>query len=140
MKKTITKPDGTTEVVEGTAEEIAEYERKVRQEPIREAPPKKKDILKGKSLQELLEEMQKAAPVIPQFIPYYTLPRMEHSPECLLEKAKYGWWSVVPPRCTCGLITYPDQGYRITYGTGTGQTLKIREVVCNGGWSNGALQ
>lgn len=29
MKKSITRPDGSVEVVEGTAEEIAEYERKV---------------------------------------------------------------------------------------------------------------
>lgn len=60
MKKTITKPDGTTEVVEGTPEEIAQYERQLREgTTITEVP--KKD---GKKL--LLEELAEFAKKIPK--------------------------------------------------------------------------
>lgn len=45
MKKTITLPDGSQEVVEGTAEEIAAYERAKKQEPQTESPKSKKKIL-----------------------------------------------------------------------------------------------
>jgi hypothetical protein len=44
VKKTIKRPDGTEEVVEGTAEEIAEYERKLREGT---KPSKKKPVLHG---------------------------------------------------------------------------------------------
>lgn len=44
MKKTVTRPDGTQEVVEGTAEEIAEYEKKLREAPKGKG---KKPILHG---------------------------------------------------------------------------------------------
>lgn len=37
MKKIVKRPDGTEEVLEGTAEEIAEFERRLR-ETVREAP------------------------------------------------------------------------------------------------------
>ncbi len=66
MKKTVTLPDGTTEVLEGTPEEIAAHERLVRGESKKEK--KKPDVLKGKEpdksdyfeLQKWLEELQKA--------------------------------------------------------------------------------
>lgn len=34
--------------------------------------------------------------------------RYEHAPECMVVTASRGWWSVVPPRCTCGLIRCPE--------------------------------
>lgn len=50
MKKIVKRPDGTEETVEGTAEEIAEYERRLRGETNegRKKPP----ILKGKELED----------------------------------------------------------------------------------------
>ena len=48
MKKTVTLPDGTTEVLEGTAEEIATHERLIRERTRTDTPGKKKpDVLKG---------------------------------------------------------------------------------------------
>jgi hypothetical protein len=46
VKKTIKRPDGSEEVVEGTAEEIAEYEQKLR-EVVRSVKGKKKPVLHG---------------------------------------------------------------------------------------------
>lgn len=45
MKKTIKRPDGSEEVVEGTAEEIAEYEQKLREGT--KPSKKKKPVLHG---------------------------------------------------------------------------------------------
>ena len=50
MKKTIKRPDGTEEVVEGTAEEIAEYERKLREGS---KSSKKKPVLHGASVDDI---------------------------------------------------------------------------------------
>lgn len=74
MKKTITKPDGTIETIEGEPEEIRRYE-------------------------------DKAPAVAPQRFeqPYEPVwPTVIHSPNCQLILAMRGWWSVVPPACTCG--------------------------------------
>lgn len=30
----------------------------------------------------------------------------EHNPTCHLVLAERGWWSTVPPRCSCGLVRY----------------------------------
>lgn len=45
MKKTVTLPDGTVEVLEGTPEEIAAHEKLIREKASRN--PKKPDVLKG---------------------------------------------------------------------------------------------
>jgi len=47
MKRTFKRPDGTEEVFEGTAEELAEYERKLNEHT---RPPTKPDVLHGASL------------------------------------------------------------------------------------------
>jgi ferredoxin len=49
MKKTFKKPDGTEEIIEGTPEEIAEYERQVRERlgPSKKPSPSGFGILKG---------------------------------------------------------------------------------------------
>lgn len=147
MKKTITKPDGTTEVVEGSPDEIAEYERKLRGE-LKEAPPKKKDILKGQALQDevrrMIEKYMEEHPQPPQYIfnyPNYQFPRMEHDPNCEIKIAERGWWSVVPPRCTCGLITYPST-FRIITTTNTGGQLEVKQpnVEDGGVWTSGYIQ
>jgi hypothetical protein len=80
MKKTITRPDGTTEVVEGTAEEIAEYEKKIKVGDIRETPKKGPGLLTEESLARLLSS--------------------NCSPNCV--KCSGGvWMGVVPPPCVC---------------------------------------
>ncbi|MBV9125646.1 MAG: hypothetical protein JO112_20035 [Planctomycetes bacterium] len=43
MKRTFRHPDGTEETLEGTAEELAEYEKKLK----REQQEKRPDVLKG---------------------------------------------------------------------------------------------
>lgn len=71
MKKTYTRPDGTTEVVEGSPEELADYERRIREEGV--VPKKGRKLLKDqvrvaleesrvateKTIEELRREMQK---------------------------------------------------------------------------------
>ena len=108
MKKTIQRPDGVIETVEGTAQEIAEYERKLKGEVQTESPEKKGPGLLTDEVQHFLRLYQPG---------YVFTSRMDHTPECDMKVAERGWWSVVAPRCTCGLITYPDQNLKITYGT-----------------------
>lgn len=123
MKKTITKQDGTTEVVEGTAEELAEYERRLKKENLREAPPKKKEILKGleqsqSPLVKFIEEFMKDPSP-------YRFSDARHSYSCEISIASRGWWSVFPPKCTCGLT----QKF----------APRTSELICQGGGlSNGA--
>lgn len=66
MKKTITLPDGSVEVVEGTAEELAEYEQKRKTEGVTK-PTKKRRILNEETVRAIAkEEAAKVAPVIIQ--------------------------------------------------------------------------
>lgn len=67
MKRTFKRPDGTEEVLEGTAEELAEYERKLRGEesPKKEKKEKKPEVLKGKNLEDLLRELEPLQPSNP---------------------------------------------------------------------------
>jgi hypothetical protein len=113
MKKTIVKPDGTTEVVEGTAEEIAAYERQIKQQGQDEN--KKQPSQPGR----LDEEPQRLSD-----IPTYWYP--VHSPFCEITVAMRGWLSIVPPHCTCGATpridltpyidwtVYSTNGYTVT--------------------------
>jgi len=107
MKKTITKQDGSVEVVEGTAEEIADYERKLKGQPVLEAPKPGPGLLTD-DLRRLL-----------QYSPFESGYRIDHGPTCQLTVAQQGWWSINPPMCTCGLIAYPIHGGTIRYTTGT---------------------
>lgn len=120
MKKTITKPDGTTEVVEGTAEEIAEYERKLRGD-VQEAPKPKGPGLLTDELQRLLDGARK-------FEQPLSYPIMQHDPNCDIVRAGSGWWSVVPPRCTCGLFAYPIPGGTIRY-TYTTDKIQVGDIL-----------
>lgn len=113
MKKIIKRPDGTEEVVEGTPEEIADYERKLKGGLQNETPKPKVPGLLTDEFQRLMDEFRKLPNEIMKGIP-----RFEHSPECDITTAQRGWWSVQPPRCTCGLVRYNDDGwYKITYTT-----------------------
>lgn len=55
MKRTFKRSDGTEETLEGTAEELAEYERKVNESERKDPKP---GVLKGKGLDDLLREIQ----------------------------------------------------------------------------------
>jgi hypothetical protein len=66
MKKTITLPDGSIEVVEGTAEELAEYEQKRKTEGTVK-PTKKRRILNEERVRQIAkEEAGKVAPIVIQ--------------------------------------------------------------------------
>lgn len=143
MKKTITKKDGTTVVVEGTAEELAEYEKKLKKEPLQEEPSKP-GLLKGKSFQELMEEAwkkQQQDEWKKWYQPYFQ-PVLQHASNCEIIVAQRGWWSVVPPRCTCGLYVYPNDWYTIITTT-SGDSINTPQkttVTLNGGVTIGAVQ
>lgn len=53
MKRTFRRPDGTEEVLEGTAEELAEYERKLNES---ERKPPKPGVLKGRGIADHLQQ------------------------------------------------------------------------------------
>lgn len=55
MKRTFKRLDGVEETLEGTAEELAEYERRIRESG--RTTKSKPDVLKGKGLSEILKEI-----------------------------------------------------------------------------------
>lgn len=128
MKKTIQKPDGSTETVEGTAEEIAEYERKIRGD-VKESPKPPPGILTDeikRFIDDVLEDVRKKT----FFVPFHPLPVLpdlkpnwpQHSPFCEITVASRGWFSISPPHCTCGAeIRFVDPN--VTW-TSTSTTLE----------------
>ena len=97
MKKTITKPDGSIEVVEGTAEEIADYERKLKGQTQLESP---KPSGPGLLTEVPVRLMWDGSNLIPkyEFVGY-------HLSHCEIVTASSGWFSINPPSCTCGVGT-----------------------------------
>jgi hypothetical protein len=93
VKKTIKKSDGSEITFEGTLEEIIELEKKIKQENQEES--KKQPLQPGL----LNEETQ-------QFSNTYWYP--VHSPFCEITSAMRGWFSIIPPRCTCGAVPQVD--------------------------------
>jgi hypothetical protein len=75
MKKTFRQEDGSFVTIEGTADEIRQYERIVESDR-RGNEPKKQgpDVLKGEeasdALKELLEKLGNPRPVQPTFVPW----------------------------------------------------------------------
>lgn len=56
MKKIIVNPDGSTETIEGTAEELAEYVKKIQAEDFREAHKRpKRKILNEEDVQKMID-------------------------------------------------------------------------------------
>jgi hypothetical protein len=118
MKKVITKPDGTKEEIEGTAEELASYEKKLKESIVQE---KKTPGL-------LTDELRRFDWRSPH--EYRDYP---HSEQCQIALAARGsWLYITPPMCTCGAdlsyvvypytftstYTYPSSGSLIvSYGT-----------------------
>lgn len=62
MKKQITHPDGKVEVVEGTAEELAEYERKLQEQGSPKKGGKKRVLLNEDELRAMIAEELKKVP------------------------------------------------------------------------------
>lgn len=74
MKKTITLPDGTVEVLEGTPEEIAAHEKLIRERTEKQKRDPK--VIKGKSLEEMIQElMKKIDEKRPDFLPWWPTER-----------------------------------------------------------------
>ncbi len=116
MKKIITKPDGTIETVEGTAQEIAEYEKQLKRENQNESPAPKVPGLLTDEVKRLMEKLGTGLPRVMLEIP-------RHSDFCQLIVAQRGWWSITPPRCTCGAdstLVPPDYRFKITTKVGIG--------------------
>ena len=78
MKRTLKRTDGTEEVIEGTPEELAAHERALRDAgKLVPESIKKPEVLKGKELQDALEEwlkIFKPEPSSPLTPPWYTGP------------------------------------------------------------------
>ena len=107
MKKKIFKQDGTVEELEGTAEELSEYERK--NGPLKEDKPgDKPGLLQGHGSLSGIATFN-----------FRGFQRAEHASNCDVVAAQRGYWSIIPPRCTCGLIAYPSTGFYIATSTGT---------------------
>lgn len=104
MKKTITKQDGSTEVVEGTAEEIAEYEKKVK-DSVTESPKKVPGLLTDN-----LERL------------FGGTVQLRHASHCNMNIPF--WLSTIPPVCNCGLIAYP-RTTDIIYTTSTSDSTNV---------------
>lgn len=66
MKKKITRPDGTVEELEGTAEELAELERKGGAAPVKEEKKGKKQLLKEEYLKASKEEREEVRQLVMQ--------------------------------------------------------------------------
>lgn len=98
MKKEIKKPDGTVEVVEGTPQEIAEYEKNVVEQSEILSEKKKKLLLE--QTQQRLVDFIDSIPVQRQMRQVYDF--SSHSEECEITRAQRGWWSIHSPVCTCG--------------------------------------
>jgi hypothetical protein len=71
VKRTFKRPDGTEETLEGTPEELAEYEKKLQRESAQ--TPKKPETLKGAPVDytEIAKILEEAAKKIPQREPWY---------------------------------------------------------------------
>lgn len=102
MKKTIKKPDGTEEVVEGTAAEIAEYERKLRGE-VKESPVKGPKLLTEEGEKKLNQVLD--SNFLKELDKFFSRTK-QHSTSCQLVTAQGGWMSIFPPQCTCGVGSY----------------------------------
>ncbi len=116
MKRTFKRPDGTEEVIEGSAEELAEYEKRLR-EGGKPGGKGKKPVLHGAAVdgiplseeETMLVRMQRAgffekpAPIyVPTFIPYLS------------------------PAIACNFCgVYGCKQTHIWYGTTTGTEIKL---------------
>lgn len=59
MKKTVTLPDGTVEILEGTAEEIAKHEKLIRERVRTDEQRQKPEVLKGAGIEGFLELLKR---------------------------------------------------------------------------------
>ena len=53
---------------------------------------------------------------VPVFVPASWSP-VRHAANCPCEIAKRGWWSILPPTCTCGLAVMAPSAWTISWET-----------------------
>ncbi len=116
MKLTIKDDE---EILEGTPEELAEYYN--RTNPVIEVNSKDAnrvdfdEILRNPMPTGWFETWPHAdLPLDPWT---YKVTYLTHTPECLITVAQGGWWSVIPPSCTCGAVKYPINYSKTTTST-----------------------
>ena len=150
MKKTVTLPDGTTEVLEGTPEEIAQHEKLIR-ERVGDKPVgrKKPDVLKG------------APDVVPtgESAPARFDPEIIKKLQELIETTKENrrvtpWYELMPPpSCSiCGMVgcrslhgeqfwpqTYITAQYSVTDNKTSDALLTGVASGADLGWSNSVM-
>jgi hypothetical protein len=135
MKKKVTRPDGTVEELEGTAEELAELEKKSR-EPANESPKTKKRVIlseedHGEIRKIVSEELNKRNWWTGWTVNYPNVWTCQH-------EYPSPWFGTVPPACTkCGqaaltfLSTYTsDVVPSFSVGTTTQCISRVGAVVC----------
>ncbi len=147
MKRTNKRPDGTEEVLEGTPEELAEYERRLR-EPAKKPKP---DVLKGSEAEsetarewrQLLKDLADISRLSqPVYVPYLIPPPILVDPQPCWICGAYNcrqmhiWCGSVTvtsdstlqliknPQVTCG--TWYQEGTTVFAGTTLGQPLEIK--------------
>ena len=138
MKKTVTLPDGTVEVLEGTPEEIASHEKLIREG--RPVPKKSKpDVLKGAPMEpddlekliELIKGLPKVEPVVsPPIHPWWPNDYWLGKPI----------WIVSCSMCQ----SYPcvcryHEMYRITCGTYTSDGMGLK-LLPETNWSSDKIE
>lgn len=154
MKKTIQLSDGSTETMEGTAEEIAAYEKAKREQANESAKPKKRVLLKEEELRALIaEELAKHVPatitVYPHIActcpicvpckPYFSRPLIQPWIDPYIEPVCPPVWIGSPvPGTTVTLdstenltITSTNEPVNIQFG-GAGSSVTIVGTTCIG--------
>lgn len=115
MKRTLKRPDGGEEVLEGTAEELAEYERQLREGPKK---PQRPGVLRGRELEEQLDGLRKIIddlhPRPAPWTPLNPLPWqpwqpgpiwVTSCPTCGRVGCGGQCWPTLLPHITCGTVT-----------------------------------
>lgn len=147
MRRTITLKDGQQITIEGSPEEIAEYERIVREREANEgqkkdeSPRRKGKRILNEDEKKLAEYFETFKKMIDEYVKNYPttiIPHVKHcNPECYACNGR-AWFGVVPPDCICFpkcvekvLSPYPE--YTITSTTVDDGTTNY---VVYGGWGN----
>lgn len=102
MKKTIKHADGREETIEGTAEEIADYERKLNEENVKGKGKRNPKLLNEDKIQEFMDRvdefmrMPRCAPIaVPYYQPLWPIPHFHPfhpSPYWDTQRSDMPWW------------------------------------------------
>lgn len=112
MKKTVTRPDGTVTVYEGTPEEIERLEQGARLKPL--------DAVPGIPVPDLRIDPKRLEKAVNEF-------RVRCNPDCFVCFPR-AYWSVVPPVCCCSPQCVP--AYRTSSAWDAGPILTLTEMKC----------